>query len=55
MLSEARIRAVSNQTKDFWEEYLDFLATVLIGWAVLNLPKIIKLAEGTNEKTEEIL
>ena len=43
---KARARAVRNQTKGFLGRILDFLATVLIGWAVLNLPKIIKLAEG---------
>ena len=36
---KARARAVRNQTKGFLGRILDFLATVLIGWAVLNLPR----------------
>ena len=47
---KARARAVRNQTKGFLGRILDFLATVLIGWAVLNLPKIIKLAEGVMKR-----
>ena len=47
---KARARAVRAQTKGFLGRILDFLATVLIGWAVLNLPKIIKLAEGVMKR-----
>ena len=47
---KARARAVRTQTKGFLGRILDFLATVLIGWAVLNLPKIIKLAEGVMKR-----
>jgi len=49
----ARTRAVRNQTKGFLGRILDFLATVLIGWAVLNLPKIIKLAEGVMKRLKK--
>lgn len=49
----ARNRAVRNQTKGFLGRILDFLATVLIGWAVLNLPKIIKLAEGVMKRLKK--
>ena len=50
---KARARAVRNQTKGFLGRILDFLATVLIGWAVLNLPKIIKLAEGVMKRLKK--
>ena len=50
---KARARAVRTQTKGFLGRILDFLATVLIGWAVLNLPKIIKLAEGVMKRLKK--
>ena len=50
---KARGRAVRNKTKGFLGRILDFLATVLIGWAVLNLPKIIKLAEGVMKRLKK--
>ena len=50
---KARARAVRNQTKGFLGRILDFLATVLIGWVVLNLPKIIKLAEGVMKRLKK--
>ena len=50
---KARTRAVRNQTKGFLGRILDFLATVLIGWVVLNLPKIIKLAEGVMKRLKK--
>ncbi len=49
----ARGRAVRNKTKGFLGRILDFLATVLIGWAVMNLPKIIKLAEGVMKRLKK--
>ena len=50
---KARARAVRNQTKGFLGRILDFLATVLIGWVVLNLPKIIKLAQGVMKRLKK--
>ena len=50
---KARGRAVRNKTKGFLGRILDFLATVLIGWTVLNLPKIIKLAEGVMKRLKK--
>ena len=44
---------MGNQTKGFLGRILDFLATVLIGWTVLNLPKIIKLAEGVMKRLKK--
>ena len=50
---KARTRAIRNQTKGFLGRILDFLATVLIGWVVLNLPKIIKLAQGVMKRLKK--
>jgi len=38
-------KVVMNSTKGFLGRILDYLGTVLIGWAINNLPKIIDLAE----------
>ncbi len=37
--------AVIRSTKGFLGRIMDFLGTLLIGWALINLPKIIKFAE----------
>ena len=37
--------AVVRSTKGFLGRIMDFLGTLLIGWALINLPKIIKFAE----------
>ena len=37
--------AVVRSTKGFLGRIMDFLATLLIGWGLVNLPKIIKFAE----------
>ena len=37
--------AVVRSTKGFLGRIMDFLATLLIGWGLINLPKIIKFAE----------
>jgi hypothetical protein len=39
-------KVVMSSTKGFLGRILDYLGTVLIGWAVLNLPKIIDLAQS---------
>lgn len=38
-------KVISNSTKGFLGRILDFLGTVLLGWAINNLPKIMDLAE----------
>ena len=38
-------KVVMRSTKGFLGRILDYLGTVLIGWSVVNLPKIIKMAE----------
>jgi hypothetical protein len=46
-------KVVMNSTKGFLGRILDYLGTVLIGWAVLNLPKIIKLAEDLTQRMQK--
>ena len=38
-------KVIMSSTKGFLGRILDYLGTVLIGWAVLNLPKIISMAQ----------
>ena len=46
-------RMIQRTTKGFLGRILDFLATVLIGWTIINLPKIIKLAEGVMKRLKK--
>ena len=39
-------KVVSTSTRGFLGRILDFVATILVGWAIVNLPKIVKLAEN---------
>lgn len=39
-------KVAMNSTKGFLGRILDFTGTVLVGWALLNLPQIINLADG---------
>tara|TARA_Y100001963_G_scaffold6809_1_gene8818 strand:+ start:1446 stop:2660 length:1215 start_codon:yes stop_codon:yes gene_type:complete len=42
-----RIKKIAaDNTKGFLGRIMDFVGTVLIGWAVVNLPRIVKLAEN---------
>ena len=40
-------------TKGFLGRIMDFLGSILIGWAVVNLPKIIKAAEDLYKRLQE--
>ena len=44
---------IQRTTKGFLGRILDFLGTVLIGWTIMNLPKIIKLAEGVMKRLKK--
>ena len=46
-------RMIQRTTKGFLGRILDFLGTVLIGWTIINLPKIIKLAEGVMKRLKK--
>ena len=39
-------KVISTSTRGFLGRILDFLGTVLVGWAIVNIPKIVKLAEN---------
>ena len=39
-------KIVSTSTRGFLGRILDFVGTLLVGWAIVNIPKIIKLAEN---------
>ena len=39
-------KIVSTSTRGFLGRILDFVGTILVGWAIVNIPKIIKLAEN---------
>jgi len=45
--------AVVNSTKGFLGRILDFLGTLLVGWALTNLPNIIKMGEGLMERMKK--
>ena len=38
-------KAIQRTTKGFLGRILDFVGTIILGWAILNLPKIIKIAQ----------
>lgn len=40
-------------TKGFFGRIMDFLGNILIGWAVVNLPRIIKFAEGLTKRLQK--
>ena len=39
-------KVVSTSTRGFLGRILDFVGTILVGWAIVNIPKIVKLAEN---------
>ena len=46
-------KVVMNSTKGFLGRILDYVGSVLVGWAILNLPRIIKLASGLIERMQK--
>lgn len=46
-------KVVMNSTKGFLGRILDYVGTLLVGWAILNLPKIIKLATNLTERMQK--
>ncbi len=39
-------KVASTSTRGFLGRILDFVGTILVGWAIVNIPKIVKLAEN---------
>lgn len=46
-------KVVMNSTKGFLGRILDYVGSILVGWAILNLPKIIELASGLIERMQK--
>ena len=40
-------------TKGFFGRIMDYLGNILIGWAVVNLPRIINLADGLSKRLQK--
>ena len=46
-------KIVSSSTRGFLGRILDFIGTILIGWAVVNIPKIVALAKNLFKRMEK--
>lgn len=46
-------KVVMNSTKGFLGRILDYVGTVLVGWAIVNLPKIIKLVRDVTKRMQK--
>ena len=46
-------KIIRRTTKGFLGRILDFIGTVLIGWSIINFPKIIKLAQGVMNRLKK--
>ena len=46
-------KVVMNSTKGFLGRILDYVGTVLVGWAIVNLPKIIKLVQDVTKRMQK--
>ena len=50
---KAGSKIIQRKTKGFLGRILDFIGTIIIGWAILNLPKIIKIAEDLIKRVQK--
>ena len=46
-------KAIQRTTKGFLGRILDFVGTIILGWAILNLPKIIKMAQDLIKRMQK--
>ena len=46
-------KVIRRNTKGFLGRILDFVGTIIIGWSILNFPKIIKLAQGVMNRLKK--
>ena len=46
-------KIVSSSTRGFLGRILDFIGTILIGWAVVNIPKIVSLAKNLFKRMQK--
>ena len=47
-------KKIASSTKGFLGRIMDFLGTIVVGWILLNLPKIIKGVEALIEKIQAV-
>ena len=47
-------RVVMNSTKGFLGRILDYIGTLMVGWAVVNLPTIIKLGQELGDRIQKV-
>ena len=50
---KASRKVIRRNTKGFLGRILDFVGTIIIGWSILNFPKIIKLAQGVMSRLKK--
>ena len=48
-------KKIASSTKGFLGRIMDFLGTIVVGWILLNLPKIIKGVEALIEKIQAVI
>ena len=46
-------KAIQRTTKGFLGRILDFVGTIILGWAILNLPKIIKITQDVIKRMQK--
>ena len=46
-------KAIQRTTKGFLGRILDFVGTIILGWAILNLPKIIKITQDLIKRMQK--
>ena len=46
-------KAIQRTTKGFLGRILDFVGTIILGWAILNFPKIIKMAQDLIKRMQK--
>jgi len=50
---KASNKVIRRTSKGFLGRILDFVGTIIIGWSILNFPKIIKLAQGVMSRLKK--
>ena len=51
--SRGTMTGAMKSTKGFFGRIMDYLGNILIGWAVVNLPRIIKFADGLSKRLQK--
>lgn len=53
-VNRSPVKKIASSTKGFLGRIMDFLGTIVVGWILLNLPKIIKGVEALIEKIQAV-